>query len=246
MHQPGARGGRRRVGLALIALVSLVFVVPLSGEARSAAPAKVRGAASPVQTIADRGMTGGGPVSTDVRLLVQRVVASGDHLDLPFIVIDKRDAEALAFGADGVFRGRAPVLTGLAKGDTSPPGIGQRRLADIAPEERITPAGRFVAALGHDLGADDVLWVDYDAGISLHRVLTGKASDRRLQRLASATNADNRISFGCINVPVKFFERVVRPLFKGTNGIVYILPESAPLETIFLSAPAAAVDRARP
>jgi hypothetical protein len=36
---------------------------------------------------------------------------------------------------------------------------------------------------------------------------------------------DNRISYGCIKVPVEFYESVVRPLF-DSSGIVYILPET--------------------
>jgi hypothetical protein len=122
---------------------------------------------------------------------------------------------------------------GLGRGDVSPAGIGQRRLADITPAERITPAGRFIASLGNDLGEADILWVDYDNAISLHRVISGNRKDRRLERLASASVDDNRISYGCINVPPKFFEGVILPLFNRTNGIVYILPEARPLSDVF-------------
>jgi hypothetical protein len=69
-------------------------------------------------------------------------------------------------------------------------------------------------------------------------VVNGKPSERRLQRLTTASTLDNRISYGCINVPVAFYEGVVRPIFKGTNGIVYVLPETKPLHEVF-SIPAA-------
>jgi hypothetical protein len=124
-------------------------------------------------------------------------------------------------------------LLGVGRGDTSPSGIGQRRLADIAPAERITPAGRFLASIGNDLGEGDILWIDYDNAISLHRVITGNIKDRRHERLASASADDNRISFGCINVPVQFFEGVILPLFNKANGVVYILPEATPLSEVF-------------
>ena len=75
--------------------------------------------------------------------------------------------------------------------------------------------------------------MDYDSAISLHRVITGKPDDRRLHRLATATVDDNRISYGCINVPVAFFERVILPLFNQTNGVVYVLPEVKPLGQVF-------------
>jgi len=165
--------------------------------------------------------------------LADWVVSSGDNLELPFLIVDKTHARVFAFAADGTPRGSAPILIGLARGDISPPGIGQRRLAEIAPADRITPAGRFVAALGNDLGPHDILWVDYDDGISLHRVVRGNAADRRLQRLASVTAGDNRITYGCINVPATFFDGVVRPLLKGTNAMTYILPDTKPLRDLF-------------
>jgi hypothetical protein len=111
-------------------------------------------------------------------------------------------------------------------------GIGQRRLATIRPDERTTPAGRFEAALGHDL-EQDILWIDYDSSLSLHRVIVGNAKDRRRQRLASASTLDNRISYGCINVPAAFYDKVVIPAFTATVGIVYILPETKTIDEVF-------------
>lgn len=171
--------------------------------------------------------------SEATRQMAKWVAATGDNLELPFLIVDKIHAQVFAFSAEGKLRGSAPALIGLARGDTSPAGIGQRRLADIAPADRITPAGRFVSALGNDLGPQDVVWVDHASGISLHRVVRGNVGDRRLQRLASATTSDNRITYGCINVPAEFFDSVVRPLLKETNGMVYILPEARPLRDVF-------------
>ena len=82
---------------------------------------------------------------------------------------------------------------------------------------------------------EDVLWVDYDTATSMHRVLTTNPKERRAQRLASATPLDNRISYGCINIPVKFYENVVRPAFTGTQGIVYVLPETKTARQVFAS-----------
>jgi hypothetical protein len=122
---------------------------------------------------------------------------------------------------------------GLAFGDESAPGIGARKLADIRPEERTTPAGRFVAALGADLGEQDVLWVDYDAAISLHRVVAGQPKERRAQRLATPTPNDNRISYGCINVPAAFYDSAIRPAFLGRSGVVYVLPDVRSIRQVF-------------
>ncbi len=58
-------------------------------------------------------------------------------------------------------------------------------MASILPEERTTPAGRFVAELGHNIKGEDIVWVDYDAAVSLHRVRATNPTERRLQRLAT-------------------------------------------------------------
>lgn len=163
------------------------------------------------------------------------VVDSGDNRTLPFAIVDKMDARVFVFNADGRLRGAAPALLGLAQGDDTIPGIGDRPLATIRPEERTTPAGRFVAALDRNLRGKEILWVDYDGAISMHPVMTTKPEERRLQRLATPTPLDNRISYGCINVPAKFFEKVVRPAFTGTDGIVYVLPETRLTREVFAS-----------
>jgi hypothetical protein len=176
--------------------------------------------------------------SADARDSADWVAASGDNQGLPFMIVDKANAKVFVFDAEGKARGAAPALLGIGRGDGSVPGIGQRRLATMAVAERTTPAGRFQASLGHDL-EQDILWIDYDSALSLHRVIPGKPKERRLQRLASATTSDNRITYGCINVPVKFYESVVVPAFTGTVGIVYILPENGRLQEVLAMAAAA-------
>ncbi len=153
------------------------------------------------------------------------VVDSGNNERMPFIIVDKIDATVFVFNADGQLIASAPALLGLAKGDDSSPGIGDRHLSAIPPNERTTPAGRFVGMLGHNTDGSNVLWVDHGKAVSLHRVITDQPRERRLQRLATPTPRDNRISYGCINVPVKFFDDVVRPVFANTPGVIYVLPE---------------------
>ena len=178
------------------------------------------------------------PASAEVSRLADWIVDSGDNGRLPFVIVDKHGARVFVFSADGGLRGASPALLGQSSGDDSAPGIGTRKLADIRPEERTTPAGRFVASLGQNLHGGEVLWVDYDAAISLHPVVTGNARERRLQRLASATPLDNRISYGCINVPPQFYRNVVSPAFRQSDGIVYILPETRPASAVFPRYPA--------
>lgn len=173
--------------------------------------------------------------SHEARHVADWVVDSGDNRGMPFVIVDKTDARVFVFDVDGRLCGAAPALLGLARGDDTVPGIGDRALSSIRPEERTTPAGRFVAALDRNLRGKEILWVDYDGAVSMHPVLTTKPEERRLQRLISPTPLDNRISYGCINVPAKFFKNVVRPAFTGTDGIVYVLPETRMVREVFAS-----------
>ena len=188
---------------------------------------------SPAHASDSRAATPSPQPSADAQTVAAWAVAERDTHGLPFLIVDKRRATVSAFDASGRLLGSAPALLGLARGDDSVPGIGERKIADIRPHERTTPAGRFAAELGSNAGGEDILWVDYDAAVSMHRVRPVKAAERRLERLASATPADNRISYGCINIPAAFYDDVVKPLFVPRNGIVYVLPDTKPLAAVF-------------
>lgn len=161
------------------------------------------------------------------------VAASGDNGDLPYMVIDKNEGRLFLFDAEGEPAGEAPVLIGMAVGDDSSPGVGSKRLSQLGPAEKTTPAGRFLAKFGWAAGNKKVLWIDYATSVALHEVVTGNKRERRLERLASSSPEDKRITYGCINVPVDFYKKTVRPLFEKSGGIVYVLPDSKPLEEVF-------------
>ena len=173
--------------------------------------------------------------SDEAARITNWVVATGDNGGNPFIVVDKGAATVFVFSADGEMVGSAPALLGITRGDDSAPGIGDRELRKIPVQDRTTPAGRFVAKFGPAAGHSKVLWVDYASALSLHPVVPGTKKERRLQRLNSPAPDDNRITYGCINVPAKFYASVIRPLFSKTTGVVYILPETKPLKDVFVS-----------
>ena len=172
----------------------------------------------------------------EVKEVVNWITGSGDNTRLPFLVIDKPSARVFAFDPSGKFQGDAPVLLGM--------GLGDRMLAPSAtmsqmpPHTRITPAGRFVSKLAKDAKGKELLVLDYKAAFSLHPVVPGKPHERRAERLGSPTPEDNRISFGCINVPVPFYKTVISPAFTHTHGIVYILPETSQASAMFRFEPA--------
>lgn len=213
---------------AALALGSVAFTATTSARAVPAAkaaksPARAAPAAAPTPK----------PLPQVVGRLANWVTASGDNGELPFMVIDKVAAVVAIYDSKGKLLGQTPALFGITPGDDSSPGVGDRELSEIAPEERTTPAGRFVSKFGPAAGGRNVLWVDYATSISLHPVVTTKKKERRLQRLRSATPEDNRITYGCINVPSRFYTRVVAPNFQEDIGVVYILPEVRSLNEVF-------------
>lgn len=171
----------------------------------------------------------------DARQLADWIADSGDNADSGFFVIDKRDARLYVFDRAARLMATTAVLVGAAKGDDSVPGIGDRPLALISPAERTTPAGRFVAQRGHNTNGEDVIWIDYEAAVSMHRLRSADSRERRPERLATPDVADNRISYGCVNVPPMFYDLHVRPGFAIAAAPVYVLPEIKPLHQVFAS-----------
>jgi len=171
--------------------------------------------------------------SGEAREVARWIGQSGDNGGLPFVLIDKVDARVFVFDAAGVIQGSGAALLGSARGDSTAAGIGDMSLSAIRPEDRTTPAGRFVAHLDRDIHGRSILLIDYDASIALHPVVPGTARERRAERLRSETPDDNRISYGCINVLPTFYDSVIRPAFTSNAGVVYILPEDSPARGFF-------------
>lgn len=173
--------------------------------------------------------------SIETREMADWVVDSGDNNNMPFVILDKKEAKVYVFHAHGGLRGAAPVLLGVTVGDDSFPGVGNKPLRDVKPEEKTTPAGRFLAASDKNIKGADIVWIDYDSAVSLHAVVKGTPAEQRAVRLASPIPSERRISFGCVNVPVNFFKAILLPSFKKTDGIVYVLPETRSTKETFAS-----------
>jgi hypothetical protein len=172
-------------------------------------------------------------VSPDAARVADWVATSADSRGLPYIVIDKHAAALFLYDGKGKLLETAPVLIGIAPGDEATPGIGSKSLAEIGPAEKTTPAGRFLARFGVAAGRQRVLWVDYATSVAIHPIPPGNAMERRRERLLSPATDDNRITFGCINVPRAFYGRSIAPLFRRKGGYVYVLPDSKTLEEVF-------------
>lgn len=230
-----APSSRQFAGTLVGSYVALAAWLCLPGAATAAAFA-----ASPQATSAPQVLMG-----QDAQQLAAWIRATGNNQAQPFGLIDKKAARVHVFDAAGTLRGSSPVLLGLAVGDDSVPGIGERKMSEIRPEERTTPAGRFVSEPGRNLQGEDIVWIDYDAAVSMHRVRSGNKAEHRLERLATPTVADNRISYGCVNVPVAFYDALIKPFLGEQAAVIYVLPETRSVSAVFGMAdkPVAGADR---
>jgi len=175
----------------------------------------------------------GESASADAQRVAQWVMEYGDNRGAPFAIVDKKDARLFVFDAGGRILGATPALLGLAPGDHSLPGVGDRDPSELLPFERTTPSGRFDSEPGRNHTGEAIVWFDYDAALAIHRLRPGKAHAARLKRLASPAPADRRASLGCVVVPAAFYDLVVGPTLGRERGVVYVLPETRPALEVF-------------
>jgi hypothetical protein len=215
------------VGLKLAILsVLLVFVfAPLHAISGTASVAGGIVNAESVQTLAN--------ASSDARYAVRWVLATQDNQGMPFVIVDKKYARIFVFEGKGQLLGASAALLGLSLGDNDVSNIVDRQPTSLSVSERSTPAGRFMTEPGRNLNGEAVVWMNYAAKLAIHRLRPAAAHERRPARLASATPDDNRISLGCVIVPESFYDTVVSTALGRSHGVVYVLPETRPVQYMF-------------
>lgn len=219
---------------ALRALLLLALAAPLTLAAHPAPRTKAAPKAKPrPQAKIEQSAPPILPSESVVRVAAW-VNASQDNRALPWVVIDKANAAIFLYDPAGQPLAAEPVLVGIAFGDDASPGVGSKKLSDLGPAEKTTPAGRYLAAFGLPVAGERVLWVDYSTSVAIHPIPgDAAAKEKRRERMLSPEPDDNRITFGCINVPRAFYARTLRPLFRRKGGYVYVLPDSKTLEEVF-------------
>ena len=148
--------------------------------------------------------------------------------DRDYLMIDKSRGQIILF-REGRPVLSGPALTGESPLDRLPPGVLAKKFTRHAPlNEKVTPAGRFTVSRGHDreLGPTfDINEIDgKDWGLAIHQVYLGTPSEHRGERLRSTTEADNHITFGCINVTPDMMRRLMSDLPNKRSTPLYILP----------------------
>lgn len=222
-------------------LKSLSLVLALA-SAGTAAHAAVPDTAHP-QTLEAAVAAGHAELTVDAGYVRQWALASGDSRRQPFAVVDKKAARLYVFDADGRLLGATNALLGQAGGDHSVPGVGDGDVNKIPLSDRTTPAGRFASQPGRNLSGEAIVWFDYQAALAIHRVRPGSTQATRMARLATGTPQDNRASLGCVVVTPEFYDAVVAPSLGRQRGVVYVLPESQPVQAFFGTGAAVATGR---
>lgn len=232
-----ARARRREwqgaLGLGLLLGLAALAVVWAAMHFMRQPAATPPAASAPAPSVVQRRMAnfGAEQASADVQRMAHWVADARDNGSMSFAIVDKRDAKVFLFDREARLQAVAPALLGSAHGDDTVPGIGDKPLAQVLPEEKTTPAGRFIAEVGESsTRGEDVVWVDYDAAVSMHRVLK---VPERLKAIGTPTPEDNRMSFGCINLPDAFYEKSLRPAVDHGGVVIYVLPETRTLQATF-------------
>jgi hypothetical protein len=211
---------------------------PAGAAGKAKKSAKKAGGKASAKKDADAGKPGpladfhGASAPDDVTEVANWVSYTRNNQKRAFVVIDKKNAEVYVFDPSGKLKDHAPVLLGKAVGDDSAPGVGNKPLSQISDEDKTTPAGRFRATQGRNNHGDNVIWIDYNAAVSMHRVRRVPGEERP-ERLASPEKTDNRISNGCVNVPPQFFDKVLRPTVLKYGAFIYVLPETRTVQQQF-------------
>ena len=218
------------LGLAALAVVlppqvrsarSASGVVAISTESDSSSLPGVRFA-----------VIGDEPLSADARHVADWVADSRDNANRPFFIVDKKFTAVHAFDAEARRIASTPVLLGAAAGDDCVPGIGSRPIEKVRRRnEPRRPAGSWASGASTH-GAKT--WCGSTMTPPSRCIGCGPGTARTPPGAPGHADIDdNRISYGCINVPVAFYETYIRPVFAAQRAVVYVLPETKPVAQVF-------------
>ena len=115
-------------------------------------------------------------------------------------------------------------------------GLGKRGAALCVFDGSARLTGASMVSL--DSAGDNVVWLDYAAAVEPRSVEIIDPLERRLERIATSYASEKRVSNGCVNVPVAFFDAVATPAVGHARGILYASPELTLSRQVF---PAGAV-----
>lgn len=149
-----------------------------------------------------------------------------------YMVADKPSATMYVIGKNKEIIASFPILLGQTKGEepnradpdsdvakqaTTPAGkykLGEMAdPANVCRSDSIEYKGRIISVLGTD-------------NIAVHMVYPGEYV-KRMKALNDGDPSNNRMSWGCINVDPDFFDKFIKPNFKGKDHLIFITPDIA-------------------
>ena len=169
--------------------------------------------------------------SRDIRLVAEWQVRQGHGKS--FVMLDKINGLIYAFDGKGVLLAKAPSLYGASGKDLLSEESASKTMDQMTTADKVTPAGVFGAkGVNNSSYGFTVNFAEYKTGaIAIHIVYLGTPSENRQYRLDSKSPLDNRISYGCINVPAEFMS-VMKAHF-SKDSVVIVLPELQSAESFF-------------
>jgi hypothetical protein len=166
------------------------------------------------------------------RLTANWIMASGAHEGRSFLVADKNAGTLYAFGSDGKLIEQTAALYGESKADELTPEQWKVSVDKMRTADKVTPAGRWTVGLQPDSERGWTMDFEGGEGLAIHAVYLGNPKETRAQRLVTETAEDNFITYGCINVPKDYFERVLKPNFGDKHGLFIIPHQEANTERV--------------
>ena len=153
------------------------------------------------------------------------------HPNGNYIILNKKTSTATVFTPEGKTVQSFEVGTGEEKGDNLSDGFGFSGKA-----HKTTPPGEYTFLKENNaliepeynnnifyLGTNGNLSKKQDSQLAIHQVPTDLIKER-VHKFNDGNLANNRMSFGCINLLQKSFEKLVT-LVKGQGTRLYVLPE---------------------
>ena len=149
------------------------------------------------------------PSSGDARFAAAWVLAGADNQDLPFAVVDNAMRGSMCSRPAAAWLGASAVLLGADPRRF----LGRHRSRPGQPDAGGAHHARrpIRSRPGRNDKGEDIVWIDYASSLAIHRLRPAPLQERRPARLASPSPEDNRISAGCVIVPLAFYEAVVAP-----------------------------------
>lgn len=171
--------------------------------------------------------------SADARIVADWMLRNNRHESGPFMVADKTEGVMYAFDRYGVLIAKSAALYGKTRSDSLTEKQAAMSISRVTNADKVTPAGLFRAKGVDTVYGRGVAFAEYaKTRLSVHQVYLGNKAEHRLGRLRSASLADHRVTFGCINVPAEFISQVVVPYFGG-ESVIAVLPEAQSAGSFF-------------